>query len=1113
MRRCRQLSSIAECKFSIPETWRARTKTTPTTNRRRSVQILISSFLLLLLLLLFGVVPTDSTFPSSNKYPTQHKHARQQQYQRQTQQHKDIFVEYYINRTTLPPSTTSTPPTPLPTTTCTDGGQDPWNTPTGIERPCCPAFISCLAPWSTTDNNNQNNNNNNKNDNANSAPRWHYLCVLPLDCPTLQVTPTSAPPPTTTITEEPQVALPALPPSHLTTPTQTTDTPTVEEEPQISLPALPPSFEFVLNTPLPTTTTPTVVGTTISSSPTKAPVTTVSPTTAKAPSIIMTTPPLPTKLPTLPPTTVIIPTIVPTTAIPALPPTIKEVSLPVLPPSEPTLSPTTTTPVPPPPKKSSPSPTTFSPTYRMTTPVPSEVSSIQPSRRHTILPTLPTPCRKPWCRPSSTSSSSPTTTTTTTTTVQDDISPSPSLLPTIRNTVPPTLSSSNAKNDNTDSQDEEYEDNDTNDKEDTDTDTDTSSPLQQRLTLPNVQLDLSGGQIMNLNTQVNWQIITAQQILEEVLNVNGNNPSIIWDARVAITVLLQTSIGSDVSFMVVEPLPRTFMESMSSDGVGESSDADSNADADSDEDEEVNNNNYDHNRHRQLLDDNSNHDMVMVDSSVPTILHDKHDKDQVVQQPYTLQRQLEDNGNILRINFDVMIAFKSILENHNVERYVLGAFNTYQDQDNYRTALQDTGNPSFQDITTITASLPTSSMNVGGGGATNGNNNNGVDGALGENDTTSSDHSGRLGGISRIQGKTAIVGGILIGICVLALMGVLYVVNTKYYTQRQHRHQRLDHPYFGSDYTPRTPHTAPPSPPGGDEHDRRRRRRRESSTTSSLFTSLPVWNIFRKKKQQHHHQQQQSPYDGTWTAAIHQNHFSSVEINIEPHGEQSDVSTLHDPIPPGEDQLSLEEDNTAVFSYDYKKAHGIGVIGTEDSSSEGFSSPQKSSSEQHHQRPLIMGGIPTITPDPDNSSPPHNNHNSDDDGGSGSGATSPLMATTIPTFSNNTTKSNTSTTLDHDPYSITEDPIEINAPSGKLGLILETAPHNGVPTVTKVKHGSPLEYQVKVDDKLLSVDGLDVTVMKGREVSKLIASKQDNYVRRFIFSRPRTKKHLDTVLL
>jgi len=468
--------------------------------------------------------------------------------------------------------------------------------------------------------------------------------------------------------------------------------------------------------------------------------------------------------------------------------------------------------------------------------------------------------------------------------------------------------------------------------------------------------------------------------------------------------------------------------------------------------------------------------MMMVDSSVPTILDHKNEKQQ--QQQQYVRRQLEDGGNILRINFDVMITFKSILTDHNVERYVLGAFNTYQDQDNYRTALQDTGNPSFQDITTITASLPTSSIDNSGNGE------NGVDGALGENDT-SPDNNGRLGGITRIQGKTAIVGGILIGICVLALMGVLYVVKTKYYTQRQRRHQRLDHPYFGSDYTPRTPNTPPPSPPT-DENDRRRRRGRESSTTSSLFTSLPMWNMFRKKKQhqQQQQQQQESPYDGTWNAAIHQNHFSSVEINIEAHGEQSDVSTLHDPIPPGEDQLSLEEDNTVVFSYDYKKAHGIGVIGTEDSSSEGFS-PRKSSSE--HQRPLILGGIPTITLDPDTSSA----HN-DDGGGGGSGATSPLMATAIPA-SSSSTKSDTSTTLD-DPYSITEDQIEINAPSGKLGLILETAPNNGVPTVTKIKNGSPLEYQVKVDDKLLSVDGFDVTVMKGREVSKLIASKQDNYV-------------------
>lgn len=81
------------------------------------------------------------------------------------------------------------------------------------------------------------------------------------------------------------------------------------------------------------------------------------------------------------------------------------------------------------------------------------------------------------------------------------------------------------------------------------------------------------------------------------------------------------------------------------------------------------------------------------------------------------------------------------------------------------------------------------------------------------------------------------------------------------------------------------------------------------------------------------------------------------------------------------------------------------------------------------------------------------------------------------------------------------DRFEVEAPSGMLGLVLESSA-DGVPTVHAIKSSSPLVTQVCVGDQLLSVDGEDVTVMLSSEVSKVIASKKDNPVRKFVFTRP-----------
>jgi hypothetical protein len=83
----------------------------------------------------------------------------------------------------------------------------------------------------------------------------------------------------------------------------------------------------------------------------------------------------------------------------------------------------------------------------------------------------------------------------------------------------------------------------------------------------------------------------------------------------------------------------------------------------------------------------------------------------------------------------------------------------------------------------------------------------------------------------------------------------------------------------------------------------------------------------------------------------------------------------------------------------------------------------------------------------------------------------------------------------------TSDKFEVEVPPGMLGLVLETS-IDGMPEVHAIKPTSSLVSELRIGDRLLSVDGEDVTVMLASDVSRLIASRMDNDVRRLIFSRP-----------
>jgi hypothetical protein len=78
---------------------------------------------------------------------------------------------------------------------------------------------------------------------------------------------------------------------------------------------------------------------------------------------------------------------------------------------------------------------------------------------------------------------------------------------------------------------------------------------------------------------------------------------------------------------------------------------------------------------------------------------------------------------------------------------------------------------------------------------------------------------------------------------------------------------------------------------------------------------------------------------------------------------------------------------------------------------------------------------------------------------------------------------------------------EVLAPAGVLGLILETN-KDGMPTITKIMPSSVLADQVQIGDRLLTVDGIDVTVMLESDVSRLIAFRKEAPVRKLVFTKP-----------
>ena len=78
--------------------------------------------------------------------------------------------------------------------------------------------------------------------------------------------------------------------------------------------------------------------------------------------------------------------------------------------------------------------------------------------------------------------------------------------------------------------------------------------------------------------------------------------------------------------------------------------------------------------------------------------------------------------------------------------------------------------------------------------------------------------------------------------------------------------------------------------------------------------------------------------------------------------------------------------------------------------------------------------------------------------------------------------------------------IEVDAPSGKLGLIIDT-PNGGIPMVQAMKNDSVLYTKVKVGDLLVSVDSIDTRRMSASIISQLISINKSNPCRKLVFVR------------
>lgn len=87
--------------------------------------------------------------------------------------------------------------------------------------------------------------------------------------------------------------------------------------------------------------------------------------------------------------------------------------------------------------------------------------------------------------------------------------------------------------------------------------------------------------------------------------------------------------------------------------------------------------------------------------------------------------------------------------------------------------------------------------------------------------------------------------------------------------------------------------------------------------------------------------------------------------------------------------------------------------------------------------------------------------------------------------------------FDDDP----EELLDIFAPEGKLGVVIDTPDDYSAPVVHAIKDTSPIADKIQVGDKIVALDDEDVRAMTAIEVSKLISRKSNNVSRKLTVIR------------
>ena len=79
--------------------------------------------------------------------------------------------------------------------------------------------------------------------------------------------------------------------------------------------------------------------------------------------------------------------------------------------------------------------------------------------------------------------------------------------------------------------------------------------------------------------------------------------------------------------------------------------------------------------------------------------------------------------------------------------------------------------------------------------------------------------------------------------------------------------------------------------------------------------------------------------------------------------------------------------------------------------------------------------------------------------------------------------------------------LEIHAPAGKLGLVIDTPSDSNTPVVHAIKDTCPIRSEIYVGDQLVAVDDVDVREMSATEVSRVISEKSGQETRKLVLVR------------